>query len=66
MLIGILEKAFKLRDLGPTKYFLGFEIARDHKGISINQRKYALKLLEDSGMLGCKPISVPMEPKLKM
>lgn len=62
----VLKAAFKLRDLGPAKYFLGFEIARNETGISINQRKYVLELLEDAGLLGCKPLSVPMEPNLKM
>lgn len=62
----ILKAAFKLRDLGPAKYFLGFEIARSATGIAINQRKYTLELLEDAGLLGCKPLYVPMEPNLKM
>ena len=61
-----LQSAFKLRDLGPAKYFLGFEIARNETGISINQRKYTLELLQDAGYLGCKPVSVPMEPNLKL
>lgn len=61
-----LHNAFKLRDLGPAKYFLGFEIARNDKGISINQRKYTLELLQDAGYLGCKPVSVPMEPNLEL
>lgn len=61
-----LQAAFKLRDLGPAKYFLGFKIARSNLGISINQRKYTLELLEDAGLLGCKPVTVPMEPNLKM
>lgn len=52
-------------DLGPAKYFLGFEIARNNTGISLNQRKYALELPEEAGMLGCKPLSVPMEPNTK-
>ena len=47
-----LKTAFKLRDLGPAKYFLGFEIARNETGISINQRKYTLELLQDAGYLG--------------
>ncbi|XP_048633027.1 uncharacterized mitochondrial protein AtMg00810-like [Brassica napus] len=62
----VLQSAFKLRDLGPAKYFLGFEIARNKTGISINQRKYALELLEEAGLLGCKPLTVPMEPNVKL
>ena len=61
-----LKHAFKLCDLGDAKYFLGFEIARNATGISINQRKYTLELLQVDGYLGCKPVSVPMEPNSKL
>lgn len=47
--------------MGPPKYFLGFKIARNSSGISICQRKYALDILEATGMLACKPCSVLMD-----
>lgn len=43
-----LKNHFKLRDLGPLKYFLGLEIARSTDGIHVCQRKYALDLLADT------------------
>jgi len=41
----LLNSAFKIKDLGNLKYFLGFEVARCKKGIHICQRKYALDIL---------------------
>lgn len=57
---------FQLKDLGSLKYFLGLEIARSAKDIVLSQRHYTLELLEDTGFLGSKPTTVPMDPKLKL
>ena len=50
-----------MKDLGPLRYFLGIEIARSPKGIVLSQRKYVLDLLAETGMLGCRPCSTPID-----
>jgi transposase InsO family protein len=61
-----LSKEFEVKDLGQLKYFLGIEIARSPRGIVLSQRKYVLDLLSDTGMLGCRPASTPIEQNYKL
>ncbi|KAK2969573.1 hypothetical protein RJ640_003580 [Escallonia rubra] len=61
-----LLKRFRIKDLGDLKYFLGIEFSRSKKGIFMSQRKYALDILQDSGLLGVRPDKFPMEQILKL
>ena len=61
-----LDTKFRIKDLGALKYFLGLEVARNEKCTSLNQRKNALEVLTDSGMLGYKPMRTPMEQHLRL
>ncbi|XP_022143572.1 uncharacterized protein LOC111013440 [Momordica charantia] len=41
-------------------------IAGTAKGICLSQRHYTLTLLEEYGLLGCKPTTLPMDPSTKL
>ncbi|CAJ2646289.1 unnamed protein product [Trifolium pratense] len=61
-----LHHTFGIKDLGILKFFLGLEVAHSTKGITLSQRQYCLDLLAETGDLGCKPSSIPMDPSLKL
>lgn len=61
-----LRTKFKIKDLGPLKYFLGIEVARSSKGFYLNQRKYTLDLLQETGLTAAKPSVVPIEQNHKL
>ena len=62
----VLDAKFGIKDLGSLKFFLALEIARSKKGVSLNQRKFALDILKETCMIGCKPAKSPMEQQLKL
>ncbi|XP_039047243.1 uncharacterized mitochondrial protein AtMg00810-like [Hibiscus syriacus] len=62
----LMNKKFKMKDLGELKYFLGLEVMRSKEGILINQRKYALELIEETGVSGSKPAKTPLEQNARL
>ena len=61
-----LEMQFHMKDLGELKYFLGIEIIRSESGIYMLQKQYVTTMLKKYGMLGCKPIDVPLDKNCKL
>jgi len=55
-----LMGAFKTRDLGDLKYFLGIKITRDNGIMYLNQGSYLRKLLRKFKMENCAPVKTPM------
>lgn len=45
-----MASKFDMSDLGRLSYYLGIEVHQEKDRISLNQRRYALKILEESGM----------------
>ncbi|XP_039026473.1 uncharacterized mitochondrial protein AtMg00810-like [Hibiscus syriacus] len=62
----ILNGSFKMKDLGELKYFLGLEVLRSKEGIVLNQRKYALELIEENGTGEAKTAMTPLEQNKKL
>ena len=58
-----LQQHLSIRDLGSPRYFLGIEFAHQDGKLALTQRKYALDMLKETGLLGCKPETSPMEAR---
>jgi hypothetical protein len=63
-----LRKRFKLRDLGPSSWFLGVDIKRNRSThtITLSQRQYIVDMLRDFGVEDCAPVKTPMVPGLRL
>jgi len=60
-----LSNNFEMRDLGNLSCILGIQIERDENGITMNQTKYILKVLERFNMKDCKGIDTPIQDWLR-
>lgn len=61
-----LQQAFKMKELGELRHFLGIEFARSEKGILMHQRKYALELFSYLGLGAAKPAVTPIDNNVKL
>jgi len=61
-----MMKKFEMSDLGNLTYFMGIEFEMNSQGVLIHQRKYARDVLKRFNMLNCKPISTPVDTRVKL
>ena len=61
-----LKQNFEMSDLGHLHYFLGLQVLRSKKGISLSQSKYACDLLRRFHMEDCKPAPSPFQSRVKL
>lgn len=61
-----LNKTFTIKDLGFARYFLGLEILRDQNDTYVNERKYIMDILSDTGLMGSKPVQTPLPKGIKL
>jgi len=57
---------FQTKDLGKLRYFLGIEVTQSNTSIVISQRKYALDILEETGLMNSKFVDTPMDSNVKL
>lgn len=62
----MLNNKFSIKDLGPIKYYLGLEVQRNNIGLHLSQHKFIMDLLHSVNMQDCKPLSVPIDPHVKL
>jgi hypothetical protein len=61
-----MSKTFSMSDLGLLSYYLGMEVNQKPGEITVCQRAYATKIVEQCGMKGCNPVDIPMEQNSKL
>jgi hypothetical protein len=65
-IITALQHEFAMKDLGPLHHFLGIIVELCSEALLLQQWQYTLNILEQLGMLDCKPCvtSIDMQAKL--
>ncbi|GJU35212.1 retrovirus-related pol polyprotein from transposon TNT 1-94 [Tanacetum coccineum] len=66
LFVKIMCTKFKMSMMGKISFFLGLQISQNHRGIFINQSKYALESLKKYSFDYCDPVDTPMVEKSKL
>lgn len=61
-----LKSKLNIKDLGQLQYFLGIEVLRSDEGILLCQKKYAMDMLKEAGLLEAKHVKTPPKTSVKL
>lgn len=61
-----MMSTFNMSDLGLLSYYLGMEVRQNKDSITICQRSYAAKIVEQCQMTECNPTDTPMKQRVKL
>jgi hypothetical protein len=61
-----LQSEFKMKDLSPLHFFLGFNVRRTSSRFFLSQERYAKKILDRAAMSNCKDASTHVDTKPKV
>nr|KAJ0195046.1 hypothetical protein LSAT_V11C700360720 [Lactuca sativa] len=61
-----LSSSFDMKDMGEDEVILGIRIRKGNNGISISQSHYIEKILKKFNFENCSPVSIPIDPSLKL
>lgn len=61
-----MASKFEMSDHGRLTYYLGIEVVQHQGGITLNQTRYAQKILEEARMKDCNLVHTPMDIGLKL
>ena len=59
-----MSTIFEMSDLGLLTYYLGIEVIESEDGITLNQGRYATKILQEAGMEDCNAVHTPIDAGL--
>lgn len=63
--MGLMRK-FEMKDLGRATHVLGMRVNQEQTKITLDQKSYIQKVLEQFNMTDCKPVSTPLECGMKL
>jgi hypothetical protein len=63
--ISVLKREFAMKDLRPLHHFLGVSV-QHQDGLFLTQHQFALDILEQDGMVNCKPVLMLVNTQAKV